>query len=142
MGNDTVPPVGTKVWHFDDTRNIYPKDARGRNHGSPIWREHWTEKYVCFVNKRSVFVSYTADTDPKQAIRTERVEWLDGKAPSHIARTTEEIDRRAWAEAHRWRIKEILHRASPEALAKIADLLGYVEPEGTEQRPASLKENE
>lgn len=107
----------THVWIFDSNHRVYaprlPGEAYGR--GGPIWREHWRKRSVVGETR----VSWVLDNGVK-------VPKKRNVANDNIAFSEAEIDRRAWVQAHRFRIARAIERTSDyDALSYVAAIMNY-----------------
>lgn len=116
--------IGATVWHFDENRRVYTHDDGTRSSG-PIWRKHWEPWVIVGETSRSWIALpsswYIKDPASKFARKLPKKGVL-----STWCWSEEEIDRRAWAREHKYKIADRVQRVvDPDVLKKIAELVGY-----------------
>lgn len=112
--DDKAVKVGSKIWHFDPNRRVYPPAPKGKlwASGGPIYREHWHEVEITGETSRSWLTAY-------------------GKVPKSgehrgFAFTIKEVEDDCWLQAHRYQISRAVEQCtSPELLREIAFLLNF-----------------
>lgn len=105
--------IGDTIYTFDINRRVYDKPGLG---GSIIYREHFRPHVIVGETKLSWVTDRGGKAKKKASTPRERGGFF----------TAEEVEDDVWQHSHRHRLRDLLDRADPKTLRKVADVLGYV----------------
>lgn len=118
--------IGSTLWMFDINHRVYSAPQPGRLYGVIIWREHWRQMEVVGETRVSWLVGWPGSAATRRDVgRLPKSAFRDGKCPRGWALSAEHIDELAWAEEHRHKLADRVHRCDdPRVLRAVWAALG------------------
>jgi hypothetical protein len=110
--------IGDTLHHFDTNRRQYTAPAPGREWGDLIYAEHFTA-HVIVGETTGAWIVESGYGRPQKVGRRligKGVWFTDAGKADHL-----------WVYSHRYKLRELLDRATADQLRAVADVLGYRE---------------
>lgn len=121
--------IGDPVWVFDENRRAYRRED-GVGMG-PIWREHWSKRWIVGENRVSWILGHDPTAKPfKHSPKVPKVR----RAPFSIKDPVfeeKELDEREWVHRNRYAISHAVASLDEFTLRRVAQLIGYQDKAGS-----------
>ena len=115
--------IGDTLYRFDGNRRVY-RDRSPSGGGGPIYREHFEPLKIEGENRLSWVLDGGWKVN-KKSLKGEAASFSYGGRGFF---TAEQMEDDIWQHDHRYRIRDLFDRCSPEQLREIAKLLDYQPP--------------
>ena len=119
--------IGSAIWIYDVNCRVYAKDAAGRSHGGPLYRESWREEPIIGETKKSWLIG--PGWKPRK---------IPKKGPhNYVCFSLAELEGKCWENDNRHRLSEKVRGATLSQLRRIDAILS--EQNGADETRAGAR---